>query len=316
MSDETAARSRQTSGAEIAAEPPEANPSVIEQREPDIKSGDWDCLYSAVTERLRATVGASFAATHTAKRDGTLSPVDEAIRQCADALDQLHLSLTDERRRRRQLESELLVAQHALAEALIELAGSQEGALRARQFALHDSLTALPNRSFFRWRLENALAGTQADRTLAVLYLDLDSFKSVNDAHGHDVGDEPLRTIATRLTLVVRSEDVVSRVGGDEFACLLPGVRGRNDVTALAGKLVDAVTTPVQVGDLTLAVRPSIGIAVCPDNGTTAEALLKNADVAMYSAKRNGTGYAFFLRLCCRRLFRRVVQFQVWSLTH
>jgi diguanylate cyclase (GGDEF)-like protein len=155
----------------------------------------------------------------------------------------------------------------------------------ARHLAFHGSLTSLPNRDFFRERLDHALAHAEPERqVLALLYFDVDGFKPINDAHGHDAGDELPRIVAARLTRAARAEDLVGRLGGDEFACLLGGLAGREHV----------VSAPIQIGKLELSVRPSIGIAMCTAHGVTAEALLKSADSAMYHAKRHQTGYAFF----------------------
>jgi diguanylate cyclase (GGDEF)-like protein len=139
-------------------------------------------------------------------------------------------------------------------------------------------------------------APTPRRQPLAVLYIDLDDFKPVNDQHGHDIGDELLRIIGSRLTRALRAKDMVSRLGGDEFACLLLGLPGRAQIAAVVRKLFDAVAAPLTIDDCTAVVRPSIGIALCPDDGASADALLKNADAAMYRAKREGTGYAFFSR--------------------
>ena len=262
---------------------------------PDIGVRDWDCLFSAVCERLRSTVGERFATEHEAQGHDTAIRVRADVRECLEALDQLHASLTHERRRRQQLETKLLIAQTSLAQARAELADTEEGEMRARRLGLHDGLTALPNRSFFRWRLDHALSHTERERqTLAVLYLDLDGFKPINDVHGHDAGDELLRIVAARLTRAMRAEDMVSRMGGDEFACLRSGLQSRDQLTRLVGKLMNVVSAPLKFGSIKVTVRPSIGIAMSPGDGATAEALLKNADAAMYSAKRQRTGYAFF----------------------
>jgi diguanylate cyclase len=211
------------------------------------------------------------------------------------ALDQLHATLAHELGRHRQLEREALQARAALALAHAALVGTQAGEQRARHMALHDGLTSLPNRSFFRERLGAALAGPARHRpTLAVLYLDLDGFKPINDAHGHDVGDELLRVVALRLARAVRADDMVSRLGGDEFACLIGDVMNRGQLQHLACKLFDAISAPLKIGTLTFTVRPSIGIAICTEHGSTTDTLLKHADAAMYWAKRQQTGYAFF----------------------
>jgi len=159
--------------------------------------------------------------------------------------------------------------------------------------AERDSLTALPNRRRFDDRLHDEL-GTPRARTLAVMFLDLDHFKTVNDRHGHGVGDALLRAVAQRLTRTVRTGDMVCRLGGDEFACLLSGPMGRAQISRLAAKLHAAVAAPLKLHGQAFSVRPSIGIAVCPADGNTAAKLLENADAAMFRAKRQQCGHAFF----------------------
>ncbi len=256
---------------------------------------DWDDLLCAVKERLRLAGRAPLAETPQAPRQDAMSRVQTSILECVEALDLLHATQRQEVRRREQLELEVFDARTALEQTRAELAGTQAGEKHARHLALHDSLTALPNRSFFRERLDHKLAYSVAQRqALAVLYLDLDGFKPINDAYGHATGDELLRIVATRLTQALRAEDMVSRLGGDEFACLLGDLPSREQLSHLACKLFDTVSAPVKIGPLQLTVRPSIGIALCGDDGVTAEALLKNADAAMYRAKRHQIGYAFF----------------------
>jgi diguanylate cyclase len=217
-----------------------------------------------------------------------------AVIDCVRDLDRLQAALGREFDRLERLELDLQDAQAALALTSIELAGTRAGERRARHQSLHDSLTLLPNRSCFRQRLDGALElDGSLRRPLAVLYLDLDDFKPVNDTHGHEAGDELLRIVAARLARAVRRGDMVCRLGGDEFACLLADLPGREQLCHLACKLFDAVSAPVRIGRLELSVRPSIGIAICPTDGDTADALLRSADTAMYAAKRERTGYAF-----------------------
>jgi len=198
-----------------------------------------------------------------------------------------------------QLRNELACSQAELRRTRIELQHAHSSEQQARHQALHDSLTELPNRSCFRQRLDRDLARGQPQAldsapVLAVLYLDLDGFKPINDRHGHETGDGLLRVVAARLARAVRSDDMVCRVGGDEFVCLLGDVLNRQQLSHLACKLFDAVSAPLRIGALDLLVRPSIGIAVCPQDGDTTDALLRRADTAMYRAKRQQLGYAFF----------------------
>jgi diguanylate cyclase len=169
-----------------------------------------------------------------------------------------------------------------------------EANIQLRRQAFCDPLTALPNRLLFEERLNQTLQRVgRTPSAMAVLFIDLDGFKPINDAHGHDIGDQVLRIVAARLSRSVRSDDMVGRLGGDEFACLLSNLPSREQLCHLACKLVDAVAAPIQLGGLELTVRPSIGIATCPADGVTAPELLRNADAAMYRAKRSGSGYAF-----------------------
>lgn len=260
----------------------------------DVAMGDWEALFGAVKARLRLSVGEPPAATREPPLQGESGRVRARVLECMTALDQLHTTLAHELGRRQQLELEVFDALTALAQARADLTGTRAGEKRARHLAMHDSLTSLPNRRHFFEQLDAALTREQPRRdALAVLYIDLDRFKAINDAHGHEAGDELLRIVAVRMARAVRDQDIVSRLGGDEFACLLANLPGRQQLCHLAGKLFDAVSAPVTIGALRLTVCPSIGIAICPTDGMTAEALLKSADGAMYRAKQDRTGYAF-----------------------
>ena len=261
----------------------------------DVAFKDWDDLLCAVKSRLKSTVGELLAALPEHQLPDAAHQVQASVLECVSALDQLHLTLTHELGRREQLEQEVFETQAELARAREELTATRAEEQRVRHLASHDGLTALPNRSCFHERLDQALADPELRRPgLALLYIDLDGFKSINDEHGHDAGDEMLRIVSARLARTVRSEDMVSRVGGDEFACLLADVPSREQLSHLACKMFDAVSAPMKIGQLKLTVHASIGIAVCPSDGASAEALVKRADEAMYRAKRHKTGYAFF----------------------
>ena len=159
---------------------------------------------------------------------------------------------------------------------------------RSRHDALHDYLTGLPNRGFFEQTLSRALErARERDEKVALLFLDLDHFKAINDRHGHAVGDAVLRPVADRMQNTLRGGDTVARLGGDEFVVLLPHARdGAWQQTAQ--RLRDAMAHPVSEGDLQLWVTPSIGVAVFPDDAGDAEMLMRRADGAMYRAKRMG----------------------------
>jgi diguanylate cyclase (GGDEF)-like protein len=155
--------------------------------------------------------------------------------------------------------------------------------------ATHDDLTGLPNRLLFTDRLERAIAHAERnDMPVGVLYIDLDRFKDVNDTFGHDAGDQLLRETARRLAECARHEDTVARLAGDEFAVLLPHLRSADDVTVVAGRILDAMSEPVTVADVEIASNGSIGVAVFPHDGTHPSDLLNAADAAMYRAKDQG----------------------------
>ncbi|HEX8961733.1 MAG TPA: diguanylate cyclase [Rhodocyclaceae bacterium] len=159
-----------------------------------------------------------------------------------------------------------------------------------RFLAQHDSLTGLPNRALLRERLLRAIAHAQRNgKLVAVIFLDLDDFKQINDSHGHDAGDEMLRVVAQRLTESVRREDTVARLGGDEFVLVLEELNGREGVPAIVAKIVDAVGRPVVFEGRELATATSIGVSFYPDHGSDPEELVKNADAAMYAAKEKGS---------------------------
>jgi diguanylate cyclase (GGDEF)-like protein len=163
------------------------------------------------------------------------------------------------------------------------------------QRALHDSTTGLPNRDLFDDRLTHAIALAKRHTwMLAVMFLDLDRFKYVNDTHGHAVGDGVLKEVAKRLLLHARDEDTVCRNGGDEFLYLLMNPQGSENIDRIAGALLKTIWQPIDMGDLQPVIKASIGIAVYPANGTTGEQLIRNADVAMYRAKKHSRGFVFF----------------------
>jgi diguanylate cyclase (GGDEF)-like protein/PAS domain S-box-containing protein len=168
-------------------------------------------------------------------------------------------------------------------------------ALLAHQ-AFHDPLTELPNRALFGDRL--SLAMRQADRnasSLAVLFLDLDKFKRVNDTLGHVVGDQLLQQVASRLKACLRNGDTLSRLGGDEFTALLPELNARGDAAVIADKLVECLRPTFRLAGFPISISASIGISVYPSSGTSVEELIGNADVAMYHVKVNGkNGHAFY----------------------
>ena len=162
------------------------------------------------------------------------------------------------------------------------------------RLAYRDTLTGLPNRALFHDRLEHAIENAhRTGRTLSVLMMDLDRFKYVNDSLGHGVGDHVLREVAQRLSGLLRQADTIARLGGDEFAILLENVDERH-VSRVALKILHTLEQPIDYEDQPLDVGSSIGIAHFPEHGENSSKLLRNADIAMYVAKRNKSGHAVF----------------------
>jgi diguanylate cyclase (GGDEF)-like protein len=166
---------------------------------------------------------------------------------------------------------------------------------RIAHLAHYDALTDLPNRTLFRAKLEQEIKRIHRGEQLAVLYIDIDEFKSVNDSLGHPIGDELLKAIAARLGRCIKETDVVARLGGDEFAIVQTGVEHPTDVTDLVARIYQAVREPYDCLGHQVAADASIGIALAPEDGTDLDQLLKNADLAMYGAKADGRRtYRFF----------------------
>jgi diguanylate cyclase (GGDEF)-like protein len=163
------------------------------------------------------------------------------------------------------------------------------------QRTLHDSATGLPNRILFDDRLTHAIAlAKRHSWRLAVMFLDLDRFKCINDTHGHAVGDGVLKEVAKRLLQHTRAEDTVCRNGGDEFLYLLMNPQDTENIERIAGALLKTIGQPIDMGDLQPVIKASIGIAIYPEDGNAGEQLIRNADAAMYRAKKSMIGYSFF----------------------
>jgi diguanylate cyclase (GGDEF)-like protein len=210
--------------------------------------------------------------------------VRELLQEASSALKAVNQTLQIEIRDR-------TLVDHQLAAAVEQREG-------ARNAALHDNLTGLPNRMLFNDRLEHGIAQAKRHRwILAVMFVDLDNFKTINDTHGHQAGDAVLQAVATRLAHNARTDDTVSRYGGDEFLYLLTPIQEQKDISMIAAKILAAIRAPceVRVGDVLIkrCLEASIGIAVFPQNGDTAAALIKSADAAMYQAKEKKSGFAF-----------------------
>jgi diguanylate cyclase (GGDEF)-like protein/PAS domain S-box-containing protein len=163
---------------------------------------------------------------------------------------------------------------------------------RLRRLAEFDSLTGLPNRAVFQERLQDAMNRAALGKPMALLFLDIDHFKTINDTLGHDAGDQLLKVYAARMQAVVRQSDTVARLAGDEFTVILEAVRDLGDASAIAAKLVEALRAPIELAGRRIEVTASIGLALCTGGDADDAALLRRADQALYDAKRHGrNGY-------------------------
>jgi diguanylate cyclase len=217
--------------------------------------------------------------------------VESRVQEAADELVDVNDALAEEIDERHQLEDRLSNSDRALSE-------SQARERTSRHSALHDAVTGLPNLTLFKDRLRNGLA--QAKRhnwRLAVMFMDLDEFKSVNDTHGHETGDRVLQAVAQRLQTVVRSGDTVSRRSGDEFLFLMLEAKDESSVGALAAKIVSNIAEVCEIDGEKFTVKASIGIALYPEDGCSPQELLKHADAAMYAAKQQQKGPVLYSRI-------------------
>ena len=220
--------------------------------------------------------------------------VEAKVQECADDLHQVTETLAQGVEDLKKVEHALARSRQALAETESSLVAAKENECRSRLRALHDDATGLPNRSLFNDRLSHAISLAERQQwTLAVMFLDLDRFKSINDKYGHAAGDVVLKEVAHRLLQHARDEDTVCRNGGDEFLYLLVNPQGAENVERIANQILANIGVPIRIDALNLVVSPSIGIAMFPDHATTGAELIACADAAMYRAKRQMRGCAF-----------------------
>jgi len=258
----------------------------------------------AVERRLRRKDGTEFWCKVVVKaldparpEDGTIGMFDDVSAEHAarEALERAVADRTQE-----------LVSANRRLEA--EIADRKLAETRAQHLADHDPLTGLPNRRLLEDRLTQAIArGGRNQKPTAVMFVDLDRFKAINDTLGHAVGDVLLKEVSERLVRQLRVGDTVCRIGGDEFVVVLPEVTRSSDAVGVAAKIIETVSLPYSVEDRELQVSVSIGISVFPDDGRDAETLIRNADAAMYHAKETGrAGYQFFTEQMNLAASRRV----------
>ncbi|MHB1677129.1 MAG: GGDEF/EAL domain-containing response regulator [Sulfuriferula sp.] len=222
------------------------------------------------------------------------------LREAETGLRDSEMALSEEKAALNNYVLQLRLANEHLVVATVEAQVLADEIERARaqmaHLAQHDTLTDLPNRILLNDRLAQAMSlAHRQEKQLAVMFLDLDHFKHINDSLGHAVGDQLLQSVAKRLMASVRSSDTVCRQGGDEFVILLADIEHAKDAAFSAQKILTALTAPHRIGETDLTVTVSIGISIYPDNGLDADTLIKSADTTMYHAKENGrNNYQFF----------------------
>lgn len=273
-----------------------------------VAHADFDASYEAFLARVhpddRATVE---AAVRRARETGTPYALDHRIVRPDGAVRIVHESaeiMLDERGTPvRMIGTVQDVTDWRLAEQAL-----RDRDAHLEYVAYHDALTGLPNRTLLRDRLRHAATrADRADARMAVLFIDLDRFKTINDSLGHAVGDAVLQAAAGRLRSLVREEDTLARLGGDEFVVLLESVRDGRDAATVAEKIIRALEKVLQIGNYPLHISASIGISVYPEDGRDAETLLKHADAAMYRSKECGRNtFHFYEQGITERAMRRI----------
>jgi diguanylate cyclase (GGDEF)-like protein len=273
---------RLTAGAGWAADAPAVEASTG----PDTEAG-WVLRHDGPVVVEDYTDEARFARSPVLRERGAAAGMSVAFRGAHRAYGVLGVHTVDHRRFSEHDAAFLQSVAHILGSAVERL----ESERVTRHAALHDALTGLPNRTLFNDRLAHALLRSRRDRTtVAVVLLDLDNFKVVNDSLGHEAGDALLAALAPRLTTTVRDSDTVARLGGDEFVVLLDGVKDDADVRVLTERVMAAWERPLMTEHGEVWASASVGVSVCAHGRRSATELLREADVAMYRAKASGRG--------------------------
>ena len=280
----------------MTADPPAALEQALEQShyvkaKVEACAGDLALQNEAAQQEIAN--GATMLPADQALQDSQV--VEATVQEFADDLDEVTATLARGIADIKQVEIALNRSRVALAEAETALLTAQEDERHATLRALHDPATGLPNRVLFDDRVTQGISLAERHGwSLAVMFLDLDRFKSINDDHGHAAGDLVLREVANRLSQHARDEDTVCRSGGDEFLYLLVNPKSRADVERKAIAVLGDIAQAIEVGGRGLVIRASIGIALYPGDGTTVDQLVRNADTAMYRAKNGACGYVLF----------------------
>lgn len=242
---------------------------------------DLSSVHSILKEGVKEDIPEHSPAKEISKALAQSKRIEDKVQECAKELHLVNASLAEE-----------IVEREGLEKELNDCKASER---HNRYLAYHDAATGLANRALFNDRLGHALA--QAERhswPLTLMFIDIDEFKAINDTYGHETGGRVLKSVSHALPLCAREEDAVSRVGGDEFLCLLMETGEDEAVSRIARLMIKRTAQACVFEAGRIPVKPSIGTAVYPRNGTSAEILVKKADLAMYEAKAKREGYWFF----------------------
>lgn len=258
-----------------------------------VEAGAADLGVVNATVKKDLVHGAIGAATHDALADSEV--IKQKLQESADELHQVNESLADGIVELKQTHDTLDLYKLALADSDAALIESRTSELRAQQLAFIDAATGLPNRALFNDRFSQAISMAERNHwTLAILFFDLDRFKTINDTYGHAAGDQVLQEVAKRLQSHCRDTDTLCRLGGDEFLYLLTNPKGRDNVLRIAVAALADIAESIDYGAVTLHVKASVGISLYPADAVEAALLIRHADTAMYRAKREASGFSFF----------------------
>ncbi len=255
---------------------------------------DFSAFFSNKTADSFETI--AFYETQGKRKQGASFHLEASVNQLHQLDDYIYIVICRDISERKQAEAKIKSLQADLEGRVIKRTQQLAGANKElKHQALHDALTSLPNRVLLQDRLAQAIrTAKRNEHSAALLLSDLDRFKEVNDTLGHHYGDLLLQQVAVRLRGVLRDSDTVARLGGDEFAILLPDVSDQDQIILTANKIVAAIEAPFIFEDQNIHIGISIGVAICPSNSDNPSTLMRQADIAMYVAKRSNTDIAFY----------------------
>ena len=252
---------------------------------------DLGVINSIVKKEI--TAGAITETTHRAIAES--ESIEDKVQACADDLDDVNAKLASGVSDLKQAQAALTGYKSALAHAEVALEKSRRAERAAQIQSLHDQKTGLPNRALFDDRLTKAIASVDRDGgTLAVMFFDLDRFKSINDQHGHAVGDQVLKEVSLRISAHCREKDTLCRNGGDEFLYLLINPGESENIERIVEGVLSKVAAPIEIDAKQVVITTSVGISIYPDDGENADVLVHKADQAMYEAKRDSRRFSFY----------------------